>query len=70
MSAMYYTDFDCTPASRAIAHADTVHMHYASEHHACLEFLSWLSMSKALHDAGKRYYCIRGPGGLVRGVKL
>lgn len=68
MTALYYADLDCTPASRAIAHPDTVHKHFTSEREACLEFIDHLGKSFDRWDAGDRYRCIRGPGGIVRGV--
>lgn len=69
MSAMYWPDFDCNSASRAIEHADVIHLHHANERAACLEFLRFIAASVAEWHAGRRYYCIRGPGGLVRGVR-
>lgn len=75
MTALYWPDLDCTPGSRAIAHADTVHDHHATERAACLDFLEYIgTCTEQLRTMGRtdpalHYRCIRGPGGLVRGVR-
>lgn len=70
VSALYWPDFDCTPDSRRIAHTSTVHAHHDDELSACLAFLRLASEYSVLHERGERYHCVRGPGGLVRGVIL
>ena len=76
MSALYWDDFDCTPASRAIEHPSTVHLHFDNEQDACRALLKlardyWPEPGKAsLYEAGERYHCVCGPGGLVRGVRF
>lgn len=81
MSALYWTEHDCTAESRVIEHETTVHHHHANERAACLDYLGYQPRSHcgssggcAAPDAcewhhGSRYWCIRGPGGLLRGVK-
>lgn len=75
MTAPYWPDLDCTSASRAIAHPLTVHEHFADEQAACRALLAYLgTCTEQLHDRGEtdadmKYRCIRGPGGLVRGVR-
>lgn len=69
MTALYWQDFDCTPTSRAIEHESTIHLHHDTERAACAEFVAFIAISVAEWHAGRRYYCIRGPGGLVRGVR-
>ena len=68
MSALYWQEFDCTVASRAIEHESTIHVHHDSERAACVSFLDFIARSRAEWEAGRRYWCIRGPGGIVRGV--
>lgn len=68
MSAVYWPDFDCTPASRRIEHADVIHEHHDTDAAACLAFLAFMAISLDEYRQGRRYRCIRGPGGLVRGV--
>lgn len=68
MTALYYPDFDCTPASRAIEHASTVHDHHATERAAIQAYRAWLAISCEQTARGERYCCIRGPGGIVRGI--
>lgn len=82
MSALYWQGFDCTPESRNIEHADTAHRHHANEYAACVEYvdLLWRSHCGSQGDCvrpsacewhhGSRYWCVRGPGGLLRGVRL
>lgn len=69
MTALYWPDLDCTAESRAIAHRDTVHDHHATERAACEAWLAWMAISEARWYAGDRYRCIRGPGGIMRGVR-
>lgn len=68
MSALYWSDFDCTSESRKIEYPSTVHAHHADERQACLAFLQLADEYSVLHERGERYHCVRGPGGLVRGV--
>jgi hypothetical protein len=69
MSALYWPDFDCTPASRRMQRSDTVHVHTTDEQVACRAFLGLVDEWPAFRDSGtERYRCVRGPGGLVRGV--
>lgn len=72
MSALYWADFDCTETSRQIAHPSTVHVHTGDEQAACRAFLKVEAEWPDLTDEqrGGRYRCVRGPGGLVRGVIL
>jgi hypothetical protein len=83
MSALYWPDFDCTPETRRIAHPATVHVHCKTEREACLAFIDlfgeWIDgvdgfgiyeKWSARYDSDHRYACVRGPGGLVRGVVL
>lgn len=69
MTALYWEDFDCTPGSRGIEHGSTVHMHFDDERTACLQFIQFIGISVVEWVAERRYYCIRGPRGLVRGIK-
>lgn len=69
MTALYWPDLDCTPESRLIADPRTVHDHHATERPACEAFLAWMAIAEERWHAGDRYRCIRGPGGLVRGVR-
>ena len=69
MTALYWLDFDCTAESRLIEHIDTIHVHCRTEAEACTEYVRLLACSHADWYAGRRYICLRGPGGLVRGVK-
>jgi hypothetical protein len=68
VSALYWPDLDCTPASRAIEHELTVHQHFADEHAACLAFLGYRAATPGYPPPNLRYRCIRGPRGIVRGV--
>lgn len=43
MTALYWQDFDCTAASRAIEHESTVHQHVASDREACMAFLGFIA---------------------------
>lgn len=68
MTALYWQDFDCTSETRAIEHESTIHQHYTSERQACEAFVRFIAISVNEWLADRRYYCIRGPGGLIRGV--
>jgi len=77
MSALYWPDFDCTSDSRRIEHSSMEHFHCVTDREAALTFLNvlglWIDKGEyqnygTRHGAGLRYACIRGPGGLVRGV--
>ena len=81
MSALYWPDFDCTASSRGIEHSSTEPYHCSTDREAALTFLDvlgfWIPQQDgfgtfekygARHGVGLRYACIRGPGGLVRGV--
>lgn len=69
MTTLYWPDFDCTAASRAIEHESTVHEHYDSHQAAARGWLADQEVAVADWHAGRRYKCIRGPGGIVRGVR-
>jgi hypothetical protein len=70
MSALYWADFDCTEESRAIQHPSTVHVHTNDEQEACRAYLNVEFEWPAYRDGGvARYRCVRGPKGLVRGVR-
>lgn len=70
MSALYWADFDCTDESRRMQHASTVHVHTNDEQAACRAFLGLVDEWPTFRDAGAaRYRCVRGPRGLVRGVR-
>lgn len=75
VTALYWPDFDCTPESRAIEHGTVVHRHHTTERAACLDWLDYIGTCTAqLQERGRtdptlHYRCIRGPGGLVRGVR-
>ena len=67
MRALYWLDLDC---QLDISHSETVHQHFDREEDACRAFISWRIAYPAgtMPPPGKRYRCIRGPKGLVRGV--
>lgn len=72
MSALYWPDLDCNELSRSIEHEATVHEHFTSERAACVAFLAYRAATP--REAGippldMRFRCIRGPRGLVRGVR-
>lgn len=62
-------EYDCTEESRRIEHPSTEHYHCESDadvirvmdEHAALHPIPWIN--------GRRYRCVTGPGGLVRGVE-
>jgi hypothetical protein len=74
-SLIYYEDHDCTVESRAIAHKDMIHQHFDHEHDALVAFVSymrscWEQLRRLGHTSlNMKYRCIRGPGGVVRGVR-
>jgi hypothetical protein len=68
VTALYYPDTDCTWTSRAIEHLSTVHDHHDTERAVVAAYRAWLAVSGDQWEQGNRYRCIRGPGGLVRGV--
>jgi hypothetical protein len=71
VTALYWPldEYDCTPATRAIEHPSTVHLHFTSETKACAAFVELRHNFTTLYDRGDRYHCIRGPRGLLRGVR-
>jgi hypothetical protein len=74
VSALYWQDLDCTAESRAIECDRVIHRHHATERDACLDFLAYIETCNAqLQERGRtdpalHYRCIRGPGGILRGV--
>lgn len=79
-------EYDCTEASRRLARPDTVHLHCDSDSKALAELLRHRAgyhcsapggeaedcavRPVCLYHSHKRYWCITGPNGLVRGVIL
>lgn len=73
MSALYWPDLDCDALSRSIEHEATVHEHFGNELAACEAFLGYRGATPAhlgVPPLPMRFRCIRGPGGLVRGVRF
>lgn len=68
MKAIYWSELNCTHQTRKIEHVNTIHEHFDDEQDACRAFLSFMAISEDEWLAGRRYRCIRGPGGIVRSV--
>jgi hypothetical protein len=72
-------DFTCDDKSRAISHPDMKHVHCKTDQEAAKAFLDHtinfhchsdvcIKPTTCLYHNDKRYWCITGPGGLVRGI--
>lgn len=71
MTALYWPrdEFDCTDASRRLAHPSTVHIHVDTEAAAIAALLELQAEYPKRFEAGTRYHCIRGPRGLLKGIR-
>lgn len=71
MTAIYWPpdEYDCTSASRATEHPSTKHLHFDDELEACAALVDLDRNFPQLYERGERYHCVRGPGGLLRGVR-
>jgi ferredoxin-NADP reductase len=71
MTAVYWErdEYDCTAESRAISVATTEHHHVATDREAIRLYLSLYDSRDAHWNAGRRYHCICGPHGMLRGVR-